>query len=298
MRYTASRATLQELGSVIAHLRLPLQLTLAPLYLWGLFGAGGGWSLSTVGAFIAVQVFLYGGTTLYNSYYDRDEGPIAGMEHPLPLPPWALPFSLAWQVVGLLIAAAVSAPLGVFYLVYAAAGMLYSHPRPRLKARPYVSAALIFFLQGVGGVLAGWLAGGQAPITLLSARFVLMALVAACTTIGLYPLTQIYQVDEDAARGDRTLAMMLGPRRSFLFALAMFVVAAIAGVLALNGLGRPLDGALLAGGYLALGALTAAVGAQFARQPLLVNFRRLVFVQFAGGITFALFVVLQFIHPL
>ncbi len=285
-----------DLRHVVAHLRLPVQLTLAPLYLWGVFGAGGGWSAATVAAFVAMHVFLYGGTTLYNSYYDRDEGPIAGMERPAPLPPWALPFSLAWQVVGLLLAALVDAPLALFYAIYAVMGALYSHPRPRLKGHPYVSAGLIFLFQGMGGVLAGWLASGRPLGSLLGERFPLMALVAACTTIGLYPLTQIYQVDEDAARGDRTLAMVLGARRSFLFALAMFFVAAIAGLRALTGMGRPLDGVLMVGGYLFLGALTAAVGLQFSRQPLLVNFRRLVLVQFAGGATFAAFVALQFAH--
>ncbi len=286
----------RDLTHVVAHLRLPLQLTLAPLYLWGVFGAGGGWSAATVGAFVAVHAFLYGGTTLYNSYYDRDEGPIAGMERPVPLPPWALPFSLAWQGVGLLIAAVIGAPLAVFYAAYAVMGALYSHPRPRLKGRPYVSTGLIFVFQGMGGVLAGWLASGRPLASLSGERFPLMALVAACTTIGLYPLTQIYQVDEDAARGDRTLAMALGPRRSFLFALVMFAVAAAAGLRALAGMGRPLDGALLAGGYVFLGALTAAIGSRFAHQPLLVNFRRLVLLQVAGGAAFAAFVVLQFAH--
>jgi len=284
-------------GRVVAHLRLPLQLTLAPLYLWGVFGAGGGWSLATVAAFIAVHVFLYGGTTLYNSHYDRDEGPIAGMERPTPLPPWTLPFSLAWQVAGLPLVALAGLPLTLFYVAYAAMGALYSHPGPRLKKRPYVSTGLIFLFQGVGGVLAGWLASGRPLASLAGERFPLMALVAACTTIGLYPLTQIYQVDEDAARGDRTLAMVLGPRRSFTFALAMFLVAAVAGVRVLARMGRPLDGVLLAGGYLALGALTAAVGLQFSRQPLLVNFRRLVLVQVAGGAAFAAFVALQLAHP-
>ncbi len=286
----------RDLGHVVAHLRLPLQLTLAPLYLWGVFGGGGGWSAATIEAFVAVHVFLYGGTTLYNSYYDRDEGPIAGMERPVPLPPWALPFSLAWQAAGLLIALLAGLPLAVFYAAYAIMGALYSHPRPRLKGRPYISTGLIFIFQGMGGVLAGWLASGRPLASLAGERFPLMALVAACTTIGLYPLTQIYQVDEDRARGDRTLAMALGPRRSFVFALAMFLVAALAGLRALARMGRPLDGVLLAGGYVSLGALTAAVGLQFARQPLLVNFRRLVLVQYAGGATFAAFVVLQFAH--
>lgn len=36
---------------------------------------------------------------------------------------------------------------------------------------------------------------------------------------GLYPLTQVYQVQEDRARGDRTLPVVLGARGSLRFAL-------------------------------------------------------------------------------
>jgi 4-hydroxybenzoate polyprenyltransferase len=35
----------------------------------------------------------------------------------------------------------------------------------------------------------------------------------------LYPLTQIYQVEEDTRRGDQTLAIFLGVRRSLMLAL-------------------------------------------------------------------------------
>lgn len=284
------------IGNVLAHLRLPVQMTLAPLYLWGVFGARGGWSAATVGAFIAMHVFLYGGTTLFNSYYDRDEGPIAGMERPVSLPPWALPFSLAWQVAGGVIAWRISAALGTLYVVYALVGALYSHPRWRLKAHPFVSAALIFIVQGLGGFLAGWLASTRAGLPLAEPRLWLMALVAAGTTLALYPLTQVYQIEEDAARGDRTLAMVLGSARSFSFAAAVFALAAVAGLWAMVGMGRPLDGLLLLGGYAVLIAAIVAIGRGFARAPLLTNFRRLVALQFAAGASFAAFIVLQFVQ--
>ncbi len=286
----------EQARNVLAHLRLPVQMTLAPLYLWGVFGAHGGWSLATVGAFLAMHVFLYGGTTLFNSYYDRDEGPIAGMERPVSVPPWALPFSLAWQIAGGVIAWWVSAALGALYLVYALTGALYSHPRWRLKAHPFVSAALIFIVQGLGGFLAGWLASTRAGLPLGEPRLWLMAAVAAGTTLALYPLTQVYQIEEDAARGDRTLAMVLGPARSFAFAVAVFVLAAGAGLWAMVGMGRPLDGLLLLGGYAVLVAAIVAIGRGFVSAPLLTNFRRLVALQFAAGASFAAFIILQFVQ--
>ena len=42
---------------------------------------------------------------------------------------------------------------------------------------------------------------------------------------GLYPLTQLYQMEEDRRRGDRTLALMLGMRASLAVAIACTVLA-------------------------------------------------------------------------
>jgi 4-hydroxybenzoate polyprenyltransferase len=53
-----------------------------------------------------------------------------------------------------------------------------------------------------------------------------IVLLAFCPLFAaLYPLTQLYQLEEDARRGDRTLALRLGARRSLDVALAAAGVA-------------------------------------------------------------------------
>jgi hypothetical protein len=53
-----------------------------------------------------------------------------------------------------------------------------------------------------------------------------LVLAAFCPLFGsLYPLTQIYQLEEDTRRGDRTLAVRLGARRSLDVAIAAALVA-------------------------------------------------------------------------
>ena len=42
---------------------------------------------------------------------------------------------------------------------------------------------------------------------------------------GLYPLTQLYQFEEDSRRGDRTLALMIGMQRSLTVALVCVLLA-------------------------------------------------------------------------
>lgn len=68
---------------------------------------------------------------------------------------------------------------------------------------------------GVATPFAGWALTGRqfsGPMSLVVWAF--CPLFAA-----LYPLTQLYQMDEDLARGDRTLVIRLGTRRSLAAAL-------------------------------------------------------------------------------
>ena len=72
------------LGRFIRHLRLQFQLILAPVFLLGYKLTGATLELHFVGLFLLVHIGLYGGMTAFNSYYDRDEGPIGGMKFPPP----------------------------------------------------------------------------------------------------------------------------------------------------------------------------------------------------------------------
>jgi hypothetical protein len=50
---------------------------------------------------------------------------------------------------------------------------------------------------------------------------------AALTSVMLfatYPMTQVYQHEEDATRGDRTMSLLLGVRGTFYFAMIFFTV--------------------------------------------------------------------------
>ena len=59
---------LDRAGVLLVHLRLPFQLLLAPVFLWGFVLAGGQVDGRFWLAFVAVHLCLYGGTTAYNSY--------------------------------------------------------------------------------------------------------------------------------------------------------------------------------------------------------------------------------------
>lgn len=89
-------------GYFVRHLRLHFQLLLAPIFLLGYAASGATPNLSLLFLFLLIHIGLYGGATAYNSYYDRDEGPIGGMKYPLVVGDLELYGGLTLQVLALL----------------------------------------------------------------------------------------------------------------------------------------------------------------------------------------------------
>lgn len=210
--------------SRLRHLRLPFNALLSPIYLWGVWVAPyppEAWRV--VLGWLALHVFLYGGTTALNAFYDRDEGPIGGVRHPQPVDEGLLRWSLLVQALGLPLAWLVSPAFAVTYLLLGLLAAAYSHPLTRWKADPIASLTVVALGQGGVGSLAGWwaAAGPRADLAdLVSAPTAWWAAgVAAAVVLGQYVVSQAYQADEDRRRGDRTLPVLLGPGPALRWAL-------------------------------------------------------------------------------
>lgn len=173
--------------------------------------------------FLNVHLLLFGGATAYNSYWDKDEGPIGGLKKPPEMMQWMWGASLLLQMIGLFIAL----PMGSLYMgIYAISMLLfwlYSTPIARWKGRPIKSMFAIGISTGVNSVLLGYIAAGNNP---LNTTIITAAIGVAFVLLSLYPLSQSYQQDEDARRGDRTFALHYGKRMVFIF----FEVSYIAGL--------------------------------------------------------------------
>ena len=185
----------------------------------GLLGGEGGWALPA-GAF-AFVVCLNGGTLALNSAFDRDEGDIAYLKRPPPPPPGLAWFGFGLMVIGLLIALRMPRAFLYAYALCAVLSVLYSVPPVRLKAVP--GADWLVNMAGFGLLTpyAGWALTGREVAG--PGRVVLISF--ALLFGALYPLTQIYQLEEDQRRGDRTLAAALGLDRSLAIALVMALLA-------------------------------------------------------------------------
>jgi len=164
---------------------------------------------------------LNGGTLAFNSAFDRDEGDVAYLRSP-PAPPAGLAsFGLVLMLAGFVGALVLPLAYRLAYALCVALSVLYSAPPFRLKAVPGADWLINMWGFGTLTPYAGWTATGL-PVGTTGT----LILLAFCPLFAaLYPLTQIYQLEEDARRGDRTLAISLGPRRSLLLAIVAAVLA-------------------------------------------------------------------------
>ncbi len=222
----------------------------------------GGWSPPLdwsvpASAWFCWVVLLNGATLAFNSSFDRDTGPVAYLPDPPPPPGWLAVASLAAMAAGALIGWATVAPgFGLVLAGCMVLSVLYSHPRSRWKSRPGLDLLVNVAGYGAGTTAAGLLAGKAAWGASQGLNPADRLYVAGFGLLfgSFYPLTQIYQTDQDAARGDRTLTTALGPRPALRLALGLGLAAAAAflGASWLNDRpGRP---------YLLLAALIAWCG--------------------------------------
>ena len=166
-------------------------------------------------------VLLNGGTLAINSAFDNDEGDIGYLDAPPPPPAHLAVFGFALMAAGQGIALALPRGFAIAYAICFAMSLLYSVPPARLKA--VAGADWIINMVGFGALTpyAGW-ALTQLPLSRAGAWALggFAPLFAA-----LYPLTQLYQLEEDRARGDRTLALVLGLRWSLAVSIGAAVIA-------------------------------------------------------------------------
>jgi len=279
----------------VRHLRLPFNLLLSPVYLWGVLLGGG--RLEEAGVwlgYLAVHLFLYGGTTAFNSYYDRDEGPVGGMLEPPAVTAGLLPFSLIVQALGLPLALAVGWRFALAWLLLFLIFTAYSHPAVRLKARPIGALAAIALGQGAVGFALGWLAAAPAA-RLLSAEGLRGMLSTALVIVGLYVVTQSYQTLEDRRRGDRTLSVMLGPRRALRLAVGLLAAGGAVMLVALAQRAGMLTAGVASAFFALLGGWMLLWAAGFDERAVARNFRvamRLAAVS-AGGFGAIILVLLR-----
>ncbi len=157
--------------------------------------------------FLSVHLLLNGGITAFNSYFDEDEGPIGGIENPPPLDGWMLPASIIVQLAGLVLAWREGAVFVGLYVLTMVLSVLYSAPPFRWKSSPVLSLVAVGVGTGTNTFLMGYLAAGDFGI---DGRTVVGGLGTATLLLSMYPVSQVFQIEEDRERGDLSFAVHFG----------------------------------------------------------------------------------------
>ncbi|MEO1450287.1 MAG: UbiA family prenyltransferase, partial [Bacteroidota bacterium] len=206
------------------HLRIPFSFFLLPVFLfaWATYGDAS-WSRS-LSVFCILHLFLYPASNGYNSYFDKDENSIGGLKNPPKVSRELYIISLIFDVIALIWGWFLSPAFSVMLLVYGLVSKAYSHPIIRLKKYPVTGWLAIGLFQGYFTYLMTivGLAGGVEPW--MSDFWVVQfpALLTTMMLLGSYPMTQVYQHEEDGERGDQTISLRLGILGTFHFTAMAF----------------------------------------------------------------------------
>ncbi|QKG51737.1 UbiA family prenyltransferase [Hymenobacter sp. BRD67] len=211
-----------------ALLRLPFSLFLMPVFWFGLSALREPFSWSrAAAAFTILHLLVYPASNGYNSYYDKDEGSIGGLKSPPPVTPELLHLVWLFETLALLTSLLVGWPFAAMVVVYILISRAYSYEGIRLKKYPLLSTAVVVVFQGAFTFLMAQVGAGATSVQLFEQTNLQLALVSTLFLCGSYPLTQIYQHQEDARRGDRTLSLRLGIRGTFVLAAVGLLAGAL-----------------------------------------------------------------------
>ena len=226
--------------STLMHLRIPFSYFLLPVFLFAASLADDiNWIRFTV-AFIVIHFLLYPASNAFNSYYDRDTGSIGGLKNPPPVDRELLSVSLIIDCLAVICGFILSWQFAGAVFFYGICSKIYSHDKTRLKKKPILSWLGTGIVQGGFIFLVAYFAiQGKSLFFTPPTHIIYASVLASLFMLGFYPLTQIYQHEEDKKHGDTTISMLLGIRGTFIFSGLILLVSSIGFCWFFASLGRP-----------------------------------------------------------
>ncbi len=202
-------------------LRFPFSFFLMPVFWFALSMQTSIDWYKAVFLFFILHILVYPSSNGYNSYMDRDEGSIGGIEKP-PEPLKELFYvSIVMDIAAILLAFFVSTLTACLLSIYIIFSRLYSYRGIRLKQYPIIGYLTVVLNQGT--LIFAMVFMGVGNNENLPPTFPLIA--SAFLIGGFYPITQIYQHTADKADGVSTISLILGKRGTFIFCGLIYSIA-------------------------------------------------------------------------
>lgn len=208
--------------STIQLLRIHFSVLLLPVFLFAISQVDTIRVVPAITVFFILHVLVYPSSNGYNSYMDRDTTPVGGIRQPL-LPTRQLYSVTLWMdIIALLLSLWISLEFAIGILFYILASRAYSYRGIRLKRYPLTGFLIVIIFQGA---LIYYLAYTNVG-TGSSANISWKAVVAAALLIGgAYPVSQIYQHQEDLNDNVRSISYLLGHKGTFIFSGLLYLAA-------------------------------------------------------------------------
>lgn len=208
--------------STIKLLRLPFSVFLSPLYFFALAQVPDiHWSKAIL-VFIILHFLVYPASNGYNSYMDRDTKSIGGLEKPPPPSRQLYLTTIVMDVVAILLAFIVDPVFGLLMPLYIGASKAYSYRGIRLKKFPVIGYLTVIIFQGAFTFFLVYYGSNAANTWWVPWQgMVICALLIG----GFYPLTQIYQHQQDLDDGVATISYKLGYNGTFIFCAIVYLLA-------------------------------------------------------------------------
>lgn len=208
--------------STIQLLRFHFSFFLLPVYLFALSQLPEiNWRKALI-IFLILHLLVYPSSNGYNSYMDKDETPIGGLKNPLQPTKELFYTTVFMDVIAVVLSLFINTIFSLGILLYILASRAYSYRRIRLKRFPITGFLIVFIFQGAVIFFISYYA--LEPQKSLDVPL-LPCLISSLLIGALYPLTQIYQHEEDKKDGVISISYLLGKKGTFVFSIILFLSA-------------------------------------------------------------------------
>lgn len=208
--------------STIQLLRFHFSFFLMPVYWYALSQTNTINTLHACLIFFTLHFLVYPSSNGYNSYMDRDTESIGGIKKPMQPTKQLFFVTVIFDMLAISLGFIISYYFVAGITLYILFSRAYSYRGIRLKKYPIAGYLTVIFFQGA--VTFFLVFHGSSLNKTVEVPWV--GMVAASLLIGgFYPLTQIYQHEQDKKDGISTLSIVLGYRGTFIFTIVIYAFA-------------------------------------------------------------------------
>ncbi|HMJ48935.1 MAG TPA: UbiA family prenyltransferase [Ferruginibacter sp.] len=211
-----------RLHSTLQLLRFHFSFFLMPVYWFALSQVTNINLRDTILIFIILHLLVYPASNGYNSYMDKDSGSIGGIKNPMQPTKQLFYVTIIMDVFAIALSFLITPVFALGILLYILASRAYSWRKIRLKKYPVIGYLTVIIFQGAVTFFLVY-HGSESNH---STDVPVIATIAAGLLIGgFYPLTQIYQHEDDIKDGVKTISYKLGYKGTFIFTGIIYAMA-------------------------------------------------------------------------